>query len=63
MEWKVILSIVYALLSIQIFTILSVLIGLLYEPDNFKKPENSNTENHKFSKVIFEDTSQDLVMK
>ncbi len=63
MEWKIILAIVYALLSIQIFTILSVLIGLLYEPDNFKKPESFKTENHKFSKVIFEDTSQDLVMK
>lgn len=63
MEWKIILAIVYALMSIQILTILSVLIGLLYEPDNFKKPESFNTKNHQFSKVIFEDTSQDLVTK
>ena len=63
MEWNIITNIIYALLSAQIFTILSVLIGLLYEPDSFKKQDSFKGEQHKFSKIIFEDTSQDLVIK
>ena len=50
-------------MSIQIFTIITIFIGLLYEPDNFKKTESLKVEKHKFSKVIFEDTSQDLAIK
>lgn len=63
MEWNIIKAVIYALMSIQIFTILSVLIGLKYEPDNFKKQESFKQESQKFSKVIFEDTSQDLILK